>query len=104
MVWVGRDLKDRLVPAPRHGQGHLPLDQAAQSPIQPGLERFRGVCQIFFLQVHLFSDKYLISSLKFNFKLAFPPSSLKQFSLALVLPVLLHFEDSPLDFPKLQSP
>jgi len=38
MVWVGRDLKDHLVPPPRHGQGHLPLEQAAQSPIQPGLE------------------------------------------------------------------
>jgi len=25
-----------------HGQGHLPLDQAAQSPIQPGLEHFQG--------------------------------------------------------------
>jgi len=24
--------------APCHGQGHLPLDQVAQSPIQPGLE------------------------------------------------------------------
>jgi len=30
MVWVGRDLKDHLV--------HLLLDQAAQSPVQPGLD------------------------------------------------------------------
>ena len=36
MVWVRRDLKDHLVPTPCHGQGHLPLDQLAQSPIQPG--------------------------------------------------------------------
>jgi len=27
---------------PGHGQGHLPLDQAAQSPTQPGLEHFQG--------------------------------------------------------------
>jgi len=25
-----------------HGQGHLQLDQAAQSPLQPGLEHFQG--------------------------------------------------------------
>ena len=25
-----------------HGQGHIPLDQVAQSPIQPGLEHFQG--------------------------------------------------------------
>jgi len=36
MVWVGRDLKDHLVPTP------LPLDQVAHSPIQPGLEHFQG--------------------------------------------------------------
>ncbi|NXN59955.1 POGZ protein, partial [Rynchops niger] len=27
---------------PCHGQGHLPLDQVAQSPIQPGLKTFQG--------------------------------------------------------------
>jgi len=42
MVWVGRDLKDHLVPTPCPGQGHLPLDQVAQSRIQPGLESFQG--------------------------------------------------------------
>jgi len=26
---------------PCHGQGHLKLEQVAQSPIQPGLERFQ---------------------------------------------------------------
>ena len=31
MVWAGRDLKDHLVPTPCHKQGHLPLDQVAQS-------------------------------------------------------------------------
>ena len=42
MVWVGRDLKDHLVPTPCHGQGHLPPDQVAQSPSKPGLEHFQG--------------------------------------------------------------
>ena len=42
MVWVGRDLKDHLVQPPCHGQGHLPLDQVAQSPIQPGLGHCQG--------------------------------------------------------------
>jgi len=27
---------------PCHGQGHLPLDQVAQSPVQPGLEPCQG--------------------------------------------------------------
>uniref|UniRef100_A0A672UYG3 Tripartite motif containing 65 n=1 Tax=Strigops habroptila TaxID=2489341 RepID=A0A672UYG3_STRHB len=38
MVWVGRDLKAHSVPTPCHGQGHLPLEQVAPSPVQPGLE------------------------------------------------------------------
>ena len=42
LVWVGRDLIDHPVPAPCHGQGHLPPDQAAPSPIQPGLEHCQG--------------------------------------------------------------
>ena len=31
-----------LVLPPCHEQGHLPLDQVAQSPVQPGLECFQG--------------------------------------------------------------
>jgi len=31
MAWVGRDLKDHLVPTPCHGQGHFSLDQVAQA-------------------------------------------------------------------------
>jgi len=42
MVWVGRDLKDQIIPTPRHGQQHLPLDQVAQNSVQPGLEQFQG--------------------------------------------------------------
>jgi len=51
MVWVRRDLKDHLVPTPCHGQGHFPLDQVAQSLIQPSLEHFQGV------DIHSFSGK-----------------------------------------------
>jgi len=42
MVWVGRDLTDHLLQTPCHEQGHLPPDQGAQSPIQPGLEHCQG--------------------------------------------------------------
>jgi len=42
MVWTRRDLEDHLVQPLSHGQGHLPPDQAAQSPIQPGLEHCQG--------------------------------------------------------------
>ena len=42
--WLGleRTFKDHLVQAPGHGQGHLSLDQVAQSPRRPGLEHFQG--------------------------------------------------------------
>ena len=47
MTWVGRDLKDHEAPTPPcRMEGHWPLylilDQAAQSPIQPGLEHLQG--------------------------------------------------------------
>jgi len=42
MVWVGQDFKYHPVPTPCHRQGHFPLDQVAQSHIQPGLEHFQG--------------------------------------------------------------
>ena len=47
MAWVGRDIKDHEAPTPpRHRQGHQPshvmLGQAAQGPIQPGLEHLQG--------------------------------------------------------------
>jgi len=42
--WFGLEgtFEDHLVQPPCHGLGHLPLDQAAQSPIHPGLEHFQG--------------------------------------------------------------
>jgi len=44
--WVGRDLKDHEAPTPHHRQGpqppHFIPDQAAQGPIQPGLENLQG--------------------------------------------------------------
>jgi len=42
MVGVKRKLKHHLVPSPCHGQGHLPPDQVAQSPLQPGLDHLHG--------------------------------------------------------------
>jgi len=46
MAWVGRDLKDDQAPTPCHRQGcqppYLMLDQAAQGPIQPGIEHLQG--------------------------------------------------------------
>jgi len=36
IIWVGRDLKDHLVQLPCNKQGHLQLDQVAQSLVQPG--------------------------------------------------------------------
>jgi len=49
MAWLGRDLKDHEAPSLCHRQGHQPpnlvLEQAAQGPIQPGLEhlQWRGI-------------------------------------------------------------
>ncbi|KAK4815157.1 hypothetical protein QYF61_017598 [Mycteria americana] len=42
--WVGLagTFKGHLVQPPCNEQGHLHLDQVAQSPVQPGLERFQG--------------------------------------------------------------
>jgi len=48
MAWIGRDLKDHEAPTPPaccrqgHQPSHLILDQAAQGPLQPGLERLQG--------------------------------------------------------------
>jgi len=46
MAWVGRDLKDHEAPTPCCRQGHQPpyliQGQAAQGPIQPGLEHLQG--------------------------------------------------------------
>jgi len=42
--WFGLEgtFKGHLVQPPCSGQGHLPLDQVAQSPVQPDLECFQG--------------------------------------------------------------
>jgi len=76
---------------PSHGQGHLPLDQVAQSPVQPGLEHFQGG------DSHSFSGQpvpvfhhphgeeffFLISNLNL------PSFSLEPFPLVLSLPALV---------------
>lgn len=41
MVWVERDLKDHLVLTPLPRQARFPLDQVAQSSMQPGLEHLQ---------------------------------------------------------------
>ena len=42
--WFGLEgtFKDHLVQSPCNEQGHLQLDQVAQSPVQPGLECSQG--------------------------------------------------------------
>jgi len=42
VAWIGRDLRAHPLPNPCHGQGCHPPDQAAQCPIQPGLEPLLG--------------------------------------------------------------
>ena len=46
MDWVGRDLKDHLVPTLCYGQAYQPLhetlNEGSQGPIQPGLEHLLG--------------------------------------------------------------
>jgi len=42
MAWVEKDLKDHLVSPPCPGQSCQPLDQAAQSHVQSGLECIQG--------------------------------------------------------------
>ena len=51
MVWVGRDLKDNLVSTSLLW-GYLPLDEVAQSPIQPSFEHFQS-WNIHNISVHL---------------------------------------------------
>ena len=46
-------LKLIYLQTPCHGQGHLPLDHVAQSPIQPGLEHCQGG------DIHIFSGQPL---------------------------------------------
>ena len=42
MAWVAKDHNDHLVSTPCYAQGRQPLNQAAQSHIQPGLECLQG--------------------------------------------------------------
>ena len=90
MVRAGRDLKDYLVPAPWHEQGHLPLDRVAQSSIQSGLEHFQGrasaaslgnLCQCF---TTLMVKNFLLIS-----NLNLPSFSLQPFPLVLSLHTLV---------------
>ncbi|KAK4824458.1 LOW QUALITY PROTEIN: hypothetical protein QYF61_015836 [Mycteria americana] len=42
MLWIGSDLYRSSSPTPLQEQGHLQLDQVAQSPVQPDLQCFLG--------------------------------------------------------------
>jgi len=42
MIWAGKHLKDHIAPAPCCAQSCHMLHQAAQGPIQPGLEHRNG--------------------------------------------------------------
>ena len=88
MILVGGGLKNHLAPTLLCERGHLPLDQVAQSPIQPGLEHFQGA------GIHNFSrqlvpvphnthgKEFLMSNLKL------PSFSLKTLPLVLSLQAL----------------
>ena len=75
--WFGLEgtLKITWFPPPCHGQGHLPPDQAAQSPVPPGLELCQGGGSHSFsgqpvpVPHHLYRKKedFLMSSLNLHF-------------------------------------
>ena len=94
MACVGRDLKDHEAPTPRHRQGHQPPHfipaQAAQGPIQPGLEHLQGWTghpQLLWAAV-----QHLTTLIGKNFPLApnlnFPSFNFKPFPLVLLLSTL----------------
>ena len=90
--WFGLEgtCKISQVKTPCYRQGHLPLDQVAQSPIQPGTECFQGE-SIHSLTGNLFQclttlierNLFLVSSLNL------PSSNLKQFPIVLLLCALI---------------
>lgn len=53
VAWVEKGLKDNLISSPCCEQGHLLLDQLAQSPIQHDLELFQG------WGIHAFSGQHV---------------------------------------------
>ena len=93
MARVGRELKDHGSPTPCHTQGHQPphliLDQAAQGPIQLGLEQFQGR-NIHNLSGQLFQHLTTLSVKNFPLtsNLNFPSLNLKPFPLILQLSTL----------------
>lgn len=63
--WVGKDFKGHPVPIPCCEQGFLPLDEAAQSPIQPSPGHLQGWGNHNFSEqtvpLHLHSKEFLPS-------------------------------------------
>jgi len=82
MVWVEKDHDDHPVSTPCYVQGHQPLDQAAQSYIQTGLEHMQGwvshnlLGQPVAVSPHPLSEKFSLTS-----NLNLPSFSLKPFPL-----------------------
>ncbi|KAK4817048.1 hypothetical protein QYF61_026356 [Mycteria americana] len=62
MLWVGRDLYRSSSPTPLQEQGHLQLDQVAQSPVQPDFEcsQERGIYHLSGLNLPSLSLKPLL--------------------------------------------
>ena len=64
MAWMGRDLKHHPVLTPCCGQDCYPLDQAAQGPIQHGLEHLQGCIYLSMcVHMHMYLSIYIYMNL-----------------------------------------
>ncbi|KAK4813629.1 hypothetical protein QYF61_014389, partial [Mycteria americana] len=103
-LWVGRDLYRSSSPTPLQEQGHLQLDQVAQSPVQPDLEGFQGwgIYHLSGQPVPVPHHPHLLAGC---YKVSLEPSLLQAEQPQLSQPVLVgevlqpsdHFCDPPLD-------
>ena len=91
--WLGLEGTFKIIwfQPPCYRQGHLPLDQAAHSPIQPSLDCLQGMvihtlsCNLFQCLTTLTVKNFFLSSIHLNL----PSSSLKPFPLLLLLHALI---------------
>ncbi|KAK4831119.1 LOW QUALITY PROTEIN: hypothetical protein QYF61_015422 [Mycteria americana] len=115
LLWIGRDLYRSSSPTPLQEQGHLQLDQVAQSPIQPDPECFQG-WGLHYFSVPVPHHPHLLEGC---YKVSPQPSLLQAGQPQLSQPVLIaevlqpsdHFRGPPLDplqqvpvFPVLRAP
>ena len=118
-VWVGRDLKAHLVPTPLPWTGTLPLDQVAQSLVQPGLEHCQGGGSLSVSGQPVPGPHQELQVLEGHYKVSPEPSVLQAEQPQLFQPFLIaevfhpsdHFCGPPLDplqqvhgFPVLRTP